>query len=196
MCSGIRAGPLAALLVATPTFASAPPPAQAPAHVRVEDAVFPRTLEVPGASLRLAGAGLFRWKYFVKVYAAAWYEEGGRPDGARRLEVRYLVPIDGRDFGRAARQLLQEAFPPEVLAPLEGRMERLHQAYQDVRPGDRYALTYVPGRGLELALNGTPLAVIEGEDFARVYFSIWIGERPIDRGLRSALLGAGAQASR
>lgn len=57
------------------------------------------------------------------------------------------------------------------------------------RAGDRGTLTYLPGRGTELTLNGRPLALIEGADFARAYFDIWLGPDPIDAGLRDALLG-------
>jgi hypothetical protein len=162
--------------------------------VVLEKASFPRTLEVPGARLLLEGAGLFRWKYFVKVYAAAHYvgeEARGRPadaDVPRRLEIAYFVGISGKDFGRAADELLSEALPPDRLEPLRSRLEDLHRAYVDVKAGDRYALTYVPGRGTELALNGAPIALIPGADFARAYFGIWIGTRPIDDGLRDALL--------
>jgi hypothetical protein len=110
--------------------------------------------------------------------------------------VSYLVDIEGPDFGKAAWKILRENHPPEVLAPLAERMEALHRAYRDVRPGDRYALTYLPGRGLELSLNGEPLAVVPGADFARLYYSIWLGERPISRDLRAALIGEDLRASR
>lgn len=160
----------------------------------VERVAFHRALEVPGARLVLEGAGLFRWKYLVKVYAAAHYvgeEARGQPadaDVPRRLEIAYFVGISGEDFGKAADELLADALPPERLAPLRSRLEDLHRAYVDVKAGDRYALTYVPGRGTELTLNGSPLALIPGADFARAYFGIWIGSRPIDDGLRDALL--------
>jgi hypothetical protein len=160
----------------------------------VERVAFQRALEVPGARLVLEGAGLFRWKYFVKVYAAAHYvgeDARGRTadaDVPRRLEIAYFVGISGEDFGRAADELLSEALPPDRLAPLRSRLDELHRAYVNVKAGDRYALTYVPGRGTELTLNGAPLALIPGADFARAYFGIWIGQRPIDGGLRDALL--------
>ena len=54
--------------------------------------------------------------------------------------------------------------------------------------GDRYALSYVPGQGTELTLNGRRLVLVEGADFARVYFAIWLGERPLDDGMRDRLL--------
>ena len=68
---------------------------------------------------------------------------------------------------------------------LRGKIDAL---YQDVEPGDRYALTYVPGAGTELAKNGEPLGVIPGADFASAYFAIWLGDDPIDASLRDQLL--------
>jgi hypothetical protein len=164
--------------------------------VLIEKAAFARALEVPGARLVMEGAGLFRWKYLVKVYAAAHYvgedSKGLGPDAdiPRRLEIAYFVGISGKDFGLAAEELLGDALTPERLSPLRERLAQLHGAYVDVKSGDRYALTYVPNRGTELALNGRPLALIEGADFARAYFGIWIGRKPIDVGLRDALLPA------
>ena len=69
------------------------------------------------------------------------------------------------------------------------RLEKLHAAYEDVAPGDRYALTYLPGTGTSLSKNGRVIATTPGADFAAAYFSIWLGERPIDDSLRDRLLG-------
>jgi len=168
--------------------------AEPSAVVRVEEVAFERRIEALGAPLELRGAGLFRWKWFVKVYAAALYVPGGAAafdpttDVARRLEFSYLVGIERDGFGKAADELLAGNFPPEAIAPLRARLDRLHAAYVDVKPGDRYALSYVPGQGTELTFNGRRLVLIEGADFARVYYAIWLGQAPIDRGLRDRLL--------
>ncbi len=171
------------------------PPARA--DVSVGGVRFPGEAAALDQPVKLKGAGLFRWKWVVKVYAAALYLPAGverfdpTDDVARRLEFSYLVGIEGRDFGPAADSLMSQNFPGESLAPLRERIERLHAAYVDVKPGDRYALSYVPGRGTELTLNGRRLALVEGADFARAYFAIWLGERPIDDGLRDRLLARG-----
>jgi hypothetical protein len=199
----LRRGPLlaAALLGVGLAIPLAAAPARAAATVadptsvvRVEDVAFDRRVEALGAPLTLRGAGLFRWKWFVKVYAAALYVPGGAAafdpaaDVARRLEFSYLVGIERDGFGKAANELLAGNFPPEVIAPLRARIDRLHAAYVDVKPGDRYALSYVPGQGTELSFNGRRLALVEGADFARVYYAIWLGKAPIDTGLRDMLL--------
>jgi hypothetical protein len=57
-----------------------------------------------------------------------------------------------------------------------------------VQPGNRYSLTYIPGKGTELALNGVPQGVIEGADFAAAVFSMWLGPKPISESLKKDLL--------
>jgi hypothetical protein len=171
----------------------------APAHgasgaIRIEHATFAATAVAGETPLRLRGAGLLRWGFFVKVYAAALYvaDEGGfdpHADTARRLEFTYFVGFSADDLRGAADHVLRQNFTSEVLAPLRGRIDALHEAYVNVRSGDRVTITYVPGRGTELTLNGKSLAVVEGADFARAYFAIFLGERPVDEGLRRALLG-------
>jgi hypothetical protein len=170
------------------------PSAQAWADVTVGDICFAEQASALGEPLQLRGAALFRWKWVIKVYAAALYlppgAEGFDPadDLPRRLEFSYLVGISGRDFGAAAEKLLAQGFSAEALAPLRDRLDRLGAAYLDVKPGDRYALSYLPGVGTELTLNGRRLALVEGADFARVYFAIWLGPRPLDEVLRDRLL--------
>jgi hypothetical protein len=39
-------------------------------------------------------------------------------------------------------------------------------------------------------LNGTPLGVVEGADFAAAYFAIWLGPKPISDSLKAQLLEA------
>lgn len=184
--AAVRLGPaLATALILMPGVAAA--------TVRVGEVAFAPEVTDGETRLELAGAGLFRWRWLVKVYAAAHYAAPGgaapEADVARRLEFSYLMPIEREGFGRAADQLLARSLGPGALASLRGRLDRLHAAYVDVAPGDRYTLTYLPGRGTELRHNGRTLALVEGADFARAYFSIWLGEAPIDEGLRDRLLG-------
>lgn len=100
----------------------------------------------------------------------------------------YLRGFRRGQFAEAADAILSRTFAAQQLAPLRPRIERLHAAYRDVGPGDRYALTYRPGVGTELALNGEPLVVVPGADFAAAYFAIWLGPEPADQRFRDDLL--------
>ena len=50
-------------------------------------------------------------------------------------------------------------------------------------------LTYIPGRGTELALNGETKGLIKGANFAVAVFSIWLGSKPINKSFKRQILG-------
>ncbi len=74
-------------------------------------------------------------------------------------------------------------------AAAEREIEGVAALYEDVEPGDRYALTYLPGVGTELSRNGVPRGRVGGAAFAAALFAIWLGDHPIDGGLKADLLG-------
>lgn len=160
----------------------------------IENETFPKVVTVGEERLTLCGAAPLRWLKLVKVYVAALYlPEGTRSsevlsDIPKRLEISYLVAIKGADFGPAAEPILARNVSAAELKRLRHRIDRLNATYRDIKPGDRYALTYQPGRGTELSWNGEPLITIEGADFAAAYFSIWLGRKPLDDNLKKALL--------
>lgn len=145
-------------------------------------------------ALTLVNVAALRWKLLLRPYVGGWYVASGtdprrwRDDVAKRLELEYFYSIAGKDFGPAGEQVLAENVSPEALVALRPRLARIAALYVDVKPGDRYALTYLPGHGTELAKNGNALGVIEGADFAAAYFSIWLGEKPISESFRDRLL--------
>jgi hypothetical protein len=132
---------------------------------------------------------------FIKAYVGALYmapdvpSENVLSDTPKRLEVSYFHTIKGEDFGAATNKVMARNVDAETFRRLEPLVEYHNALYRDVRPGDRYALTYVPGRGTELALNGEPLGVIEGAEFAKALFSMWLGEKPMNSSFKKQLLG-------
>jgi hypothetical protein len=181
---------LAALAVAACLGLAAP----AVRAAEIEGVRFADAHRLPGADLRLHGVGLLRYRVLVKAYVAALYLGEGRAardvlgDAPRRLEIEYFWPIAAEDFAQATRDGIARNVGAAQRAALEERIELLNRLYADVKTGDRYALTYVPGVGTELALNGRALGVIEGEDFAAALFAIWLGARPLDASLKAQLL--------
>lgn len=160
----------------------------------VENVTFADSIQTGPITLPLHNAALLRYLKLIKAYVAALYLPKGinteevLSDVPKRLEISYLVSIKGPDFDKGAAPVLERNQTPAELARLQRRIDRINAAYKDVKPGDRYSLTYLPGRGTELTLNGTPLIVIEGADFAAAYFGIWLGREPIDEKLKRDLL--------
>lgn len=151
--------------------------------------------EASGSRMTLRGEGLLKVGYLFKVYEARLFVQEDAPtpdvlnDVAKRLEIRYLRAIKAADIVEIGDETLRRQTGPEQLRQIEERVATINRWYTDVRPGDVYTLTYVPGRGSELALNGKPLGIIEGADFAAAYFGIWLDQRTKYAEFRNALLG-------
>jgi hypothetical protein len=145
--------------------------------------------------LRLNGAGLVYYKAIIKGLAAGLYlDESVKPqdvlaDVAKRVEIEYFWSLKGKTIASVLEKPLVANLSADKLARLRGDIDRLHAAMVDVKPGDRYALTYLPGVGTWLSHNGKTLVTIPGAEFAASYFSIWFGEQPMDAGLKRKLLG-------
>jgi len=187
VCSGKRfIVPALIALCAVPSYTTA---------LADSAAKFATEVTVHGQALPLRGTGRLVWMRLVTVYDAALYLPGDVPgkdalkDVPKQLELSYHISIKGEKFGESAAPYLEKNVPTEELARLKPRIEQLNKFYRDVKEGDRYALTYVPGKGTTLSLNGTPLGTIEGADFAAAYFTIWLGAKPISDTLRDELTG-------
>ncbi|MDH3686479.1 MAG: chalcone isomerase family protein, partial [Myxococcales bacterium] len=109
-------------------------------------------------------------------------------DVPRRLEIEYLRGFRAIDFARSTRWFVERNVGKDRYGALEPNIERWNSFYRDVEPGDRYTLTYSPGLGTELALNGVVLGSLPGAELSSAIFSIWLGERPLDAGFKSELL--------
>ncbi|HOJ13077.1 MAG TPA: chalcone isomerase family protein [Deltaproteobacteria bacterium] len=168
---------------------------EGPGPVSVSGALFERTLKADGSTLRLAGAGLLRYRVVFKGYAAALYlGTGHAPDAVfgdvpKRLEIEYFHAIPAQDFRDATRQGIEMNVARDELGVLKPRLDRILAAYLPVKPHDRYSFTYLPGRGSTLRLNGRSLVTVEGLDVANAFLKIWLGPNPADRDLKSRLLG-------
>lgn len=160
----------------------------------VEKLKFGETYIADGKTLQLAGTGLLRYWGF-KAYTGALYLEAGAPvddvllDRAKRIELEYYRAIKGKDFGPATDKFIAKNVDAATYARLRPQIEYHNSLYEDVQPGDRYSLTYIPGRGTELALNGEPKGIIEGAEFAAAVFSIWLGPKPINNAFKNQILG-------
>ncbi len=169
-------------------------PTPGPAAV-IENVRFETAYEAPGVRLPLQGTGVFRYLGFIKAYAGALYHEAGLSAGqiladrAKRLEVEYFYALKGEDFGKVTDRFLAENVDGATLARIRPQVDYHNSLYRDVRPGDRYALTYLPGRGTELALNGEALGVIPGAEFAAALFAMWLGDAPMNEDFKRQLLG-------
>ncbi len=155
----------------------------------------PDTVQAGGKTLVLNGLGL-RTKFVVKVYVAGLYVEQKSSDPSAILNAdapKRLIMHFLRDVSR--KQLVDafdEAFDnnvPDAKKSMKADIDRLLSALEPVKEGDEVIFTYVPGTGTALAINGKEKLTIVGAGFAPVLFSVWLGPKPPNAGLKKGILG-------
>lgn len=161
----------------------------------IEGIHFENRYETDGVRLKIQGTGLLRYLGFIKAYVGALYLEEGSSledvlsDKPKRLEVEYFHSLKGDDFGITTNKAIAKNTDALTLEKIRPQIDYHNSLYEDVQPGDRYSLTYIPGRGTELALNGKSKGIIKGADFASALFSMWLGEFPMNEPFKKQLLG-------
>ncbi len=141
----------------------------------------------------LKGVGL-RTYLKVKVFVAGFYVGKGfektnpQEDVPKRLEIAYFYPIPARKLAFETRRRIQLNSTPEEYKNIKSRVDEMDKHFVNLKPGDRYALTYIPGVGTTFSYNGTVVGTIKGADFAKGLFAVWMGEKPISEELKKIFL--------
>ena len=150
-----------------------------------------KQLDTTELELKNRGTATF---FNIDLYDAALYLEPNRDplqwhsETARQLEISYFKPVKAEHFAKATDKLIQRNLKKREYRQMKSMIDRFLSLYRDVKPGDRYTLTYIPDRGTELALNGQSLGNVKGDMLSRALFAIWLGEKPISDDLRDQLI--------
>jgi hypothetical protein len=193
--TGTRRRALSTALVGVIVFSILSGVSTAPQAATVEGVTFSREVRAGDSDLPLRGYGLLRYMVFIKAYVAAFYlperirSEDALGDVPKHLEIEYFHDITAQDFAKATTSSISRNLSLMTFQRLKPKIDEFNALYRDVKAGDRYALTYVPGKGTTLLWNGQPLGTVAGEDFAAGLFGIWIGANPLDTDLKRLLLG-------
>jgi hypothetical protein len=110
-------------------------------------------------------------------------------DVPKKLDVAYSQSIPAERLAKETRQRIWANVGDAEYQRLKSRIDKMDNYFVNIKPGDHYALTYIPGQGTRFTYNDDLIGTIEGEDFARGLFSVWVGKKPIDPNLKAALLG-------
>jgi hypothetical protein len=184
----------AALLAAAPT----PPLASAADSGRTISGVsLPATIEVAGQQLTLNGASM-RKKVVFKVYVAALYVVQTstsasallEADAARRMEMHFVRNVDKGKICEAWDEGLENN-TPGASAELKAQFVELCGFMADIKDGQAFLFTYMPGVGTTVEVAGESKGTITGKEFADAMLRCWIGPKPgPGEGFKKNLLGA------
>ncbi|MFZ6689120.1 chalcone isomerase family protein [Undibacterium sp. SXout11W] len=165
------------------------------AGVKLDD-----TLQLANTELKLNGAGI-RYKAIFKVYIAGLYlkekkttvQDVLNADGPRRVTLVMMRDLSSEDFSRGFMQGIQKNTDKADKAKLTSQFLRFGELFASVpelKKGDVMTNDWIPGVGTVVALNGKKM----GDPYPDILFynallRIWLGESPVDSGLKKAMLG-------
>ena len=189
-------------------FLFAPAPVDADDHeIEVSDRVFAREITVAhgGSDHDLVATGAHkRKKFFFSVYAAVAYVDasvfaGKSVEGDAgamalasgtplRLHLKMLRGLDATRITNGINEALDKTAtrPVETIADERARFVELFDG--ELQEDQSLVMTWWPGDGLEIKVDDDVLDTIPGDDFARAFFEIYFGPKPIDDGMKKNLL--------
>lgn len=168
--------------------------------VEAGGAKFETTAEVGGQKLVLNGLGV-RYKAVFKVYTVGFYlkQKSDTPDGvvkmdgAKRVQLKLLRDVDGKDLGKAFTDGMQKNVIPEERAKTINGIFKFGQVFADIKKAQQGATIncdWVPGTGAVVMFEGKPQGEpIKEPEFYNALLRIWLGEHPADDDLKDQLLG-------
>ncbi|WP_439891995.1 chalcone isomerase family protein [Ralstonia sp. 25C] len=170
------------------------------ATVSIEGVPFDDAARVAGRELLLNGTGL-RAVFVIKGYVAGLYLPERAKNaavilgmkGPKRLQIHPLRDVGADTFIRALNDGIHRNQTEIQMQKLADRLTQLEDTMRQIgstKRGDTINFDYAPEAGTTISINGVARAKpIPGEDFYQAVLSIFIGNYPVDRDLKSGLLG-------
>jgi hypothetical protein len=195
MCPGQEDAMIARVLVVLALMCACAVSSQAKEIAGVE--VADQITREDGKTLQLNGAGL-RSKFVFKVYLAMLYLENPSDQaeqvisdaGAKQMIMHFLYKeVGGDDLVEAWNEGFENNGSPEQIAALKDEITSFNALFDTVKSGDRIVLDYDETTGTSVIIRGQLKGVIAGKAFNDLLLSIWLGEKPVTKELRTALLG-------
>jgi hypothetical protein len=156
----------------------------------------PDTLKAGDQDLVANGGGK-RTKFGMKVYVAALYLKQKSSDAAMIINADEPMGIklqitSGLVTPDKMKTAIDEGFEKSTggnVAPIQAKIDAFTAIFKGLANGDIYDFIYVPGKGVEIYKAGKLSSVIQGLDFKKALFGIWLGKDPAQDDLKEKMLG-------
>lgn len=165
---------------------------------QIKGVEIPTHLEAKGINLELKGAGVrtFMW---MNMYVGGIYLEENQnispkiiaKDQSMGLRLQIISSLVSN---KRIIQALEEGFEKGAeggLASLQNRIDQLIDFFEeDIQPGDSIDLIYKNNEKsyTHVYRNAKYLGKIEGYDFKKALFGIWISDQPADEKMKQQIL--------
>jgi hypothetical protein len=168
------------------------------AQVEIGGVSVPSNLKVGDKILELNGAGI-RKKAIFEIYVGALYLNNKSKDGtvlakANEAMASRLTITSGMVTSDKMYEATLEGFKKSTggnMAPIQSSIDKFVALFKKeaITKGDVFLMLYTPNVGVTVSKNGKVLETIAGLDFKTALFGMWLGNDPVDAGLKNGMLG-------
>lgn len=159
----------------------------------LEGVKMPDKVKVGDQELVLNGMGL-REKFFVNVYVGGLYlpsktksgKDAIEQDVTKRIVMHFVHDVEKAKLIETLKESIKKS--PDSKTAL-AKFDQMAGWMKDVKEGDEIILDYVPGKGTTFSLNGKANGTIEGVDFMRAIWGVFLGDNPASDDLKKGMLG-------
>jgi len=156
----------------------------------------PDTFKAGGVDLVANGGGK-RTKFMMKVYVAALYLKQKSSDAQKIIDADEPMAIkmqvtSGMVTPDKMKAAIDEGFENATggnVAPIKPKIDAFTAVFKEIASGIVYDFVYVPGKGVEIYKNGQMASTIQGLDFKKALFGIWLCNKPAQESLKEEMLG-------
>lgn len=166
------------------------------AQTKINGITFPDSYTAGKDKLVLNGGGT-REKYWMDMYVAGLYLTEKNKDANSivsansSMAIRMCI-VSGLITSDKMTDAVEEGFKKSTggkQADYKDKIDKFKKAFSDeIKKGDVFDIVY-SGEKLSIYKNNTLKSEIEGLDFKKAVFGIWLGKEPADSGLKTGMLG-------
>lgn len=154
-------------------------------------------LALDGQNLVLNGAGT-REKMWIDLYVGSLYlpkKSSSAKDimDSKDAAAIKLNIISGMITSDKMISAINEGFENSTnknTAALKAKIDKFKGFFKDeIKKGDVFIIMNVPSEGVVVYKNGVKKGTIDGHDFKKALFGIWLCDKPADKDLKDGMLG-------
>ena len=167
------------------------------AQTQIGDATLPNSMSFNEQSLVLNGAGL-REKLWFDLYACGLYLPKKNSNASNIVASDEMMAVKLHILSSmVSKKKLMEAFRKGIdetnnlsdVKRLKSKIDVfLSLIKSEIAVDNVYDLVYFPNKGLTVFENNKDLGTVEGLDFKKLVFNIWLAPSPVDTDLKSNLI--------
>lgn len=171
--------------------------ASAPAQTTAAGVSLPNSVTFDGKKLILNGVGV-REKFWMDMYAGALYldkknaDANGIVNGNQPMALK-LHMVSNLITSEKMIDAVNEGFKNATngnTSKITSEIATFKSYFsEEISKNDVFDMVYLPKEGLKVYKNNKLLGTIEGVEFKRALFGIWLSNKPADKNLKQSMLG-------